>query len=75
MLQIAGRQDFLIRAKKRLALTYFRAFHPYRAFRELCEAYDMAQERQVYDQITPLMETVHGLGCKLGLWGRRDRTN
>ena len=72
MLQSAGRHDFAIRAKKRLALAYLQTFHPYRAFRELCEAYDMAQERQVYDQITPLMEMVHRLGCRLRVWGMKE---
>ncbi len=72
MLQSAGRHDFAIHAKKRLALVYLQTFHPYRAFRELCEAYDTARERQVYDQITPLMEVVHGLGCRLGIWRTKE---
>jgi len=71
MLESAGRYEFAIRAKKRLALAY-RMRHPYRAFRELCEAYDMAQERQVYSQITSLMEFVHEIGCNIGAWKRKS---
>lgn len=73
MLESASRYEFTIRAKKWLALSYLRTLHPYRAFRELCEAYDMAQERQVYGQITPLMEMVHEFGCKIGAWKRKLR--
>lgn len=71
MLEGAGRYEFAIRAKKRLALSYLRTLHLHGAFRELCEAYDMAQERQVYGQITPLMEMVHEFGSKIGAWNRK----
>lgn len=71
MLEAASRYEFAIRAKKRLALSYLCTLHPYRAFHELCEAYDMAQERQVYGQITPLMEMVHEFGCKIRIWNRK----
>ncbi len=68
MLEGARRYEFVIRAKKTLALSYLQTLHFYRAFRELCEAYDKAQERQVFGQITPLMELVHDFGCKVGAW-------
>jgi len=73
MLANANRYEFAIRAKKRLALSYLRLLQPYRAFREICEAYDMAQERQVYGQITPLMEIVHEFENKVGAWNRKHR--
>ena len=71
-METAGRHTFAIRARKRLALAQLRSFHPYQALKEICVAYDKAQEFQVYGQITPLMEWMHELSCKLGIWSRKD---
>lgn len=70
-LQQAGSMPFAIRARKRLAEAYLRAWRPYSAFRELCTAYDMAEEYKVYGQITPLMEHVHEWGYRLRVWPRK----
>ncbi len=70
-LEEAGNFTFALRARKRLALAYLRSARPYRALRELCTAYDKAQEHKVLGQITPLMETIHDWSCRLGLWSRR----
>ena len=73
MLAQAGRYPFLLRVKKRLAMAHARSLHPYQAFREMCEAYEIARDRQIYDQITPLMEQVHHWGTVLGVWRDRSR--
>src|SRR5260370_30246008 len=52
----AGNVTFVLRAKKRLALAYLRSFQPNDAARELNEAYDLAQDHRVFDQIAPIME-------------------
>jgi len=72
MLEAAERHGFAIRARKRLALAELRSFHPHSALKEICVAYDKAQEFQIYGQITPLMEWMHDLACKIGIWSRRD---
>jgi len=71
LLENSGSFTFAIRARKRLALAQLKMGRPHKALKELCTAYDMAQERHVYGQITPLMETIHELACRLGLWRRR----
>jgi tetratricopeptide (TPR) repeat protein len=69
LLERAGRHEFAIRASKRLALAHWRSLHPIAAYRELCDAYDKAIERQAFGQITPLMERVHTLRGKLAKYG------
>lgn len=70
MLWSAGNYTFAIRAQKRLALAHLRSGRPIMALQELWDAYDRAKERQVYAQITPLMEFTHDLAVRLGLWPR-----
>jgi tetratricopeptide (TPR) repeat protein len=70
MLRTAGDYPFAIRAQKRLALAHLRSGRPLMALRELWDAYDRAKERQVYAQITPLMEFTHDLAVRLGIWPR-----
>lgn len=72
MLETAGRYTFAIRARKRLAYAHLRSFHPVLALKEVCAAYDKAQEHEVYGQITPLMEWIHHLSCGLGIWSHKD---
>jgi hypothetical protein len=57
--QEAGNLTFAVRAKKRLALAYLKAWHPLLATRELEDAYDMASKHQIFDQIAPVMELLH----------------
>jgi tetratricopeptide (TPR) repeat protein len=64
----AGNVTFCVRAKKRLALAYFRAWRPNSAARELREAYDMAYQHQIFDQIAPIMELLHRVSEATGLW-------
>ncbi len=71
LLKEAGNHLFAIRAQMRLALSYLRAGHPTRALKELLDAYDTAQEHQIYAQITPLMELTHDLARRLGVWPPR----
>jgi tetratricopeptide (TPR) repeat protein len=64
----AGSYTFAIRARKRLALVRLLSGHPFLAVRELCTAHDAAEQHQVFDQITPLMEKIHHIACDLGIW-------
>jgi tetratricopeptide (TPR) repeat protein len=74
-LESAGSHTFAIRARKRLALAELRSGHPVLAVRELCTAYEAAVQHQVYDQITPLMETAHTIASAIGLWRPLVRTH
>jgi tetratricopeptide (TPR) repeat protein len=65
-----GNVTFGVRAKKRLALAHLRSLHPGRAIRELNQAYDLAYEHQIFDQITPIMELVHRASQVTGIWRR-----
>lgn len=67
-LEDAKNFTFAIRARKRLALAQLNGWRPDKALKELCTAYDIAQEHHVYGQITPLMETIHEWSCRLGIW-------
>jgi tetratricopeptide (TPR) repeat protein len=70
-LEASGSHTFAIRARKRLALAQLKSGHPVLAVRELCTAYESAIEHQVYDQITPLMESAHKIASAIGLWRRK----
>lgn len=73
-LEASGSRTFAIRARKRLALAQLKSGHPFIAVRELCTAYENAVEHQIYDQITPLMESAHKIAGALGLWRSDSRT-
>lgn len=72
LLDEAGSFTFAIRARKRLALSHLVTACPLEALKELCSAYDSAQEHKVYGQITPLMEVIHKLGCGLRIWKKNQ---
>jgi tetratricopeptide (TPR) repeat protein len=57
--QETGNLTFAVRAKKRLALAYLQAWHPFLAMQELEDAYEMASKHQIFDQIAPVMELLH----------------
>jgi len=65
-LENANRPNFAIRVRKRLAFALLKSGRPFQAWRELESAYEMASDRQVFDQITPTMELVHWLGRQIG---------
>jgi hypothetical protein len=65
MLDAAGSFTFAIRARKRLALAHLMSGHPRDALTVLLAAHEIAEANQVYDQITPLMETLSNLKSRL----------
>lgn len=72
MLEATERHTFAVRARKWLALSQLKSFHPKLAITELCKAYEHAQNHQIFGQITPLMETIYDWAVTLGFWKKKE---
>jgi tetratricopeptide (TPR) repeat protein len=65
-LERTGRLPFALRVKRRLAIALLKSGHPFQALDELEAAYELAMDKQIYDQVTKTVEIAHWLATKIG---------